>query len=193
SIEAHGPYNRSYGIDLEARNAIPVPDAIQGDHREHPQNYIYHIRHADQAPGQLVKALDKRKRRTIVLIYGDHLPALAPAHPDARPGKRDVAAWELRGMVLARAGISHTPYFALTDIVGPKLYQLTRAPDAPRVTPTAEQKRIEHGLRNVSQLRLEGKLKPLWDKVTTRPASTTSTATTGATQHKSRETAATKP
>jgi len=153
-----------------------------------------------------------------VLIFGDHLPALVPAfqdagfrngkgffdqqtpyliydtaHPNAKPVQRDVAAWELPGMVLARAGIGHTPYFALTDIVGPKLSQLTRAPDAPRVTPTAEQKQIEHGFRNVSQLRLEGKLEPLWDKVTTRPAPTTSTATTGATQHKSRETAATQP
>lgn len=217
SIEAHGPYNKSYGIDLETRNAIPVPDAIQGDHREHLQNYIYHIRHADQALGQLVKALDKRKRRTIVLIFGDHLPALVPAfqdagfkngkdffgqqtpyliydtaHPNAKPVQRDVAAWELPGMVLAKAGIGHTPYFALTDIVGPKLYKLTRAPDAPRVKPTAEQKQIEHGFRNVSQLRLEGKLEPLWAKVTTQPAPA-STATAGVAQKESREAKASKP
>ncbi|HET7269163.1 MAG TPA: sulfatase-like hydrolase/transferase [Oleiagrimonas sp.] len=201
SIEAHGPYNHSYGIDLKERNAIPVPDAIQGDHRKHLQNYIYHIRHADKQLGRLVKELKQRKRRTIVLFFGDHLPALVPAfqdagfkngknfffqqvpyliydtaHPHAKPVKRDVAAWMLPGMVLAQAGIGHTPYYALTDIVGPKLADLTRAPDAPRPQPTAEQKQIENGLRGVARLRLKGKLDPLWQKAT-QPASSATTGT----------------
>lgn len=198
SIEAHGPYNQAYGIDTRVRDAIPVPAAIQGDHRTHLQNYIYHIRHADQELGRLVKTLKQRKRRTIVLIFGDHLPALVPAfqdagfkngkdffgqhtpyliydtaHPDAAPVKRDVAAWELPGMVLAQAGITGDGYYALTDLLGPKLYRLTRAPDAPRAQPTPEQTRIEQGLRNVARLQLDGKLAPVWHTVTTlaaRPA-----------------------
>lgn len=189
SIEAHGPYNRPYGINLKVRNAIPVPPTITGARRKHLQNYIYHIRHADKQLGRLVRALKKRKRPTIVLIFGDHLPALVPAYreagfkngkgfllqptpyliydtgrPDATPVKRNVAAWMLPGMVLADAGISHAPYFALTDIVGPTMGDLTRAPDAPRPTLTARQKHIAHGLRNVARLQLKGKLKPLWEK-----------------------------
>ncbi len=187
SIEAHGPYNQSFGIDTKVRDAIPVPDAITGDRRKHLQNYIYHIRHADKQLGRLVATLKKRKRRTIVLLFGDHLPALVPAfqaagfkngkdffgqqpvyiiydtgRPDAAPVKRDVAAWELPGMVLAEAGIDHAPWFALTDIVGPALADLTRAPDAPRATLTAKQQRLAHGLDNMARLRLRGKLKPLW-------------------------------
>ncbi|HET8553808.1 MAG TPA: LTA synthase family protein [Rhodanobacteraceae bacterium] len=189
SIEAHGPYNRAYGIDAKVRDAIPVPASVTGDHRTHLQNYIYHIRHADEQLGRLVDALKKRKRRTIVVFFGDHLPALVPAfqdagfkngknffmqqvpyliydtgHPDAAPVKRNVAAWMLPGIALAKAGITHTPYYALTDILGPKLANLSRAPDAPQVQPTPEQTKLENGLRNVSRLRLESKLDPLWAK-----------------------------
>ncbi|HEX7339995.1 MAG TPA: LTA synthase family protein [Rhodanobacteraceae bacterium] len=187
SIEAHGPYDEAYGIDTRVRDAIPVPAAVKGDHRTHLQNYIFHIRHADAQLGRLVKALQKRHRRTIVLLFGDHLPALVPAfqdagfkngkgfffqqvpyiiydtaHPSAPPVQRNVAAWMLPGLVLARAGIGHTPYYALTDIVGPGLADLSRAPDAPPAQPTPKQQAIEKGLRSVDRLRLEGKLKPLW-------------------------------
>src|SRR5699024_7012629 len=123
SIEAHGPYNQPFGIDTKVRDAIPVPDGVKGDHRRHLQNYIDHIRHADKQLGRLIDALDKRKRRTIVVFFGDHLPALVPAmqdvgfkngegflvqrvpyliydtgHPDASPVNRPVAPWMLPGM-----------------------------------------------------------------------------------------------
>lgn len=205
SIEAHGPYDQAFGIDPKVRDAIPVPDAITGDHRTHLQNYIYHIHHADKQLGRLIDTLEKRKRRTIVVFFGDHLPALVPAfqdagfkdgkefliqkvpyliydtgHPDAKPEKRTVAAWMLPGMALTRAGIGDTPYYALTDILGPRLANLTRAPDAPRAKPTPEQEKLEQGLRNVARLRLEGKLKPLWDKVgTAAPATPESTPAPG--------------
>ncbi|HEX7342413.1 MAG TPA: LTA synthase family protein [Rhodanobacteraceae bacterium] len=202
SIEAHGPYNEPFDTDTKVRDAIPVPAALTGDTRTHLRNYIYHIRHADRQLGRLVAALAKRKRRTIVLIFGDHLPALVPAfqqagfkngknffgqqtpyliydtgHPNAAPIRRNVAAWMLPGMVLDQAGIGDAPWFALTDLLGPDLADLTRAPDAPQAHPTPSQARIEHGLRNVARLRLEGKLKPLWTKAASmaEPARPTST------------------
>lgn len=201
SIEAHGPYDNPHGIDLAKRDAMPVPDSITGDHRGHLQNYLYHIHHADQELGRLIRELDKRKRRTIVVFFGDHLPAIVgafqdagfrdgkgflvqkvpyiiydTAHPDAQADKRNVASWMLPGMALAKAGIADDGYYALTDILGPKLADLTRAPDAPRAKPTAAQEKLETGLRNVARLRLEGKLAPLWDKVkTAAPAPAAST------------------
>lgn len=205
SIEAHGPYDKPYDIDLEARDAMPVPDSITGDHRKHLQNYLYHIHHADQELGRLIDALDKRQRRTIVVFFGDHLPALVPAfqdagfkdgkgflvqkvpyiiydtaHPDAPAEQRTVASWMLPGMALAKAGIRDDGYYALTDILGPKLADLTRAPDAPRPKPTPEQETLETGMRNVARLRLEGKLAPLWDEVKAAApaASTPAPATT---------------
>lgn len=187
SIEAHGPYRKPYGIDTDKRDAIPVPDTITGDARTHLQNYIYHIRHADKQLGRLIDTLKERDRRTIVLFFGDHLPALVPAfqqagfdngkdflaqptpyliydtgRPNATPQKHEAAAWTLPGMVLQQAGIDDDPWFALTDLVGPQLADLTRSPDAPPVKPDAGQKQLEKGFRNVTRLRLEGKFKPLW-------------------------------
>jgi hypothetical protein len=85
------------------------------------------------------------------------------AHMD-RAVKRDAAAWELPGMVLAQAGIDNDPYFALTRLVAPELANLTRAPDAPVAPENVEQKQLDEGMRNIAELRLKNKLDGLWAK-----------------------------
>ncbi len=189
SIEAHGPYDQPYGIDEKARDAIPVPAGISdAQAKKELQNYIYHMQHADQQLGRLVDTLAQRKRRTVILFFGDHLPALVPAFQQAgfedgggfltqtvpyvlidtahmdHATKRNAAAWELPGMVLEQAGIDHDPYFALTRLVAPELANLTRAPDAPVAAENVEQKQLDEGMRNVADLRLKNKLAPLWPK-----------------------------
>jgi phosphoglycerol transferase MdoB-like AlkP superfamily enzyme len=189
SIEAHGPYDQSYGIDEKARDAIPVPAGItDAQAKMELQNYIYHMQHADQQLGRLVDTLAQRKRRTVILFFGDHLPALVPAFQQAgfkdgggfltqtvpyilidtahmnHPVKRNAAAWELPSLVLAQAGIGNDPYFALTRLVAPELADLTRAPDAPVAAENVEQKQLDEGMRNVADLRLKNKLAPLWPK-----------------------------
>lgn len=206
SIEAHGPYDQDYGIDTKERDAIPVPVAVTGNARTQLQNYIYHIRHADQQLGRFADVLAKRKRPTLIVFFGDHLPAIVPAFQQAgfRNGKdflvqtvpylfidtatlhtapavdKDVAAWELPGMVLHEAGI-HDPWFALTQVVAPALESLTRAPDAPPAPETPEQEQLDHGMRNIAELRLDGKLEKLWPKAAAMasPASGAGTATRG--------------
>jgi phosphoglycerol transferase MdoB-like AlkP superfamily enzyme len=189
SIEAHGPYDQSYGIDEKARDAIPVPAGItDAQAKMELQNYIYHMQHADQQLGRLVDTLAQRKRRTVILFFGDHLPALVPAFQQAgfkdgrgfltqtvpyilidtahmnHPVKRNAAAWELPGLVLAQAGTDNDPYFALTRLVAPELADLTRAPDAPVAAENVEQKQLDEGMRNVADLRLKNKPAPLWPK-----------------------------
>src|SRR5690348_4267343 len=189
SIEAHGPYDQGYGIDEKARDAIPVPAAItDAQPKMELQNYIYHMQHADQQLGRLVDTLAQRKRRTVILFFGDHLPALVPAFQQAgfqngggfltqtvpyilidtahmdRAVKRGAAAWALPGMVLAQAGIDNDPYFALTRLVAPELANLTRAPDAPVAPENVEQKQLDEGMRNIAELRLKNKLDGLWAK-----------------------------
>ncbi|HEX7370789.1 MAG TPA: LTA synthase family protein, partial [Rhodanobacteraceae bacterium] len=189
SIEAHGPYNVSAGIDPKVRDAIPVPAAITDPQaRLELQNYIYHIQHADQQLGRLVDTLAQRKRRTLVLFFGDHLPAIVTAFQQAgfkngqgfltqavpyilidtahmdRAMHANQAAWTLPGLILQQAGIGHDPWFTLTQIVGPQLANLTRAPDAPRAIETPQQQRLDEGMRNVSDLRLKNKLDKLWPK-----------------------------
>ncbi|MGH8190862.1 MAG: LTA synthase family protein [Rhodanobacteraceae bacterium] len=186
SIEAHGPYDESPGIDTRVRDAIPVPKGVTDPQaRLELQNYIYHMQHADAQLGRLVDTLAKHQRRTLILFFGDHLPSLVPAYQEAgftngkgfleqtvpyvlidtenmdRAKKQDAAAWELPGMVLDEAGIPN-PWFALTQVVGPKLAPLTRAPDAPRAPETAAQKKLDEGMRNIADLRLHGKLDKLW-------------------------------
>jgi phosphoglycerol transferase MdoB-like AlkP superfamily enzyme len=183
SIEAHGPYDQAYGIDEKARDAIPVPAGITDRQAKMElQNYLYHMQHADQQLGRLVDTLAQRKRRTVVLFFGDHLPALVPAFQQAgfRNGggfltqtvpyilidtahmdhakKQDAAAWELPGMVLKQAGVGNDAYFALTRLVAPQLADLTRAYDAPVAAENAAQKQIDEGMRNITDLRLKNKL-----------------------------------
>ncbi len=206
SIEAHGPYDQDYGIDTRERDAIPVPATITGDARTQLQNYIYHIRHADQQLGRLADTLAKRNRPTLIVFFGDHLPAIVPAFQAAgfKDGrgflvqrvpyllidtaqlhtapavKKNTAAWALPGMLLAHTRIHDDPWFALTDVVAPKLENLTRAPDAPRPRETAEQEQLDKGMINVAELRLKGKLDALWPKAAAMAAQQQPTSNTTA-------------
>lgn len=186
SMEAHGPYDGDAGnIDMPERDAIPAPPGVTGDARTMLQNYLYHLAHADAQLGRLADALALRRRPTLLLFYGDHLPALGqafqvngfkdggdqlaqtgswllidPAHP-AETGPRALAAWALPGEVLERVGIRDDAYFALTDVLAPQLSDLTRAPDAPRAPETAQQRALDTGFANVARLRLKDKLEKL--------------------------------
>ncbi|TAN02938.1 MAG: alkaline phosphatase family protein [Rhodanobacteraceae bacterium] len=189
SIEAHGPYDASSGIDTQVRDAIPVPSGVTDPQAKlELQNYIYHMQHADQQLGRLVDTLAQRKRRTLVLFFGDHLPALVPAYLQAgfrngqgfltqtvpyilidtahmdHASRQNAAAWELPGILLQQAGIGNDPWFTLTRLVGPQLAALTRAPDAPIAAENPEQKLLDEGMRNIADLRLKDKLYKLWPK-----------------------------
>ncbi|NII12301.1 LTA synthase family protein [Oleiagrimonas sp. C23AA] len=186
SIEAHGPYDIP-PANLTERDQMPVPAGVTGNDKTQLQNYIYHTRHADQQLGRLIDTLKGRKRRAIVLFFGDHLPALVPAFQKAgfkngqgfltqtvpyllydtgnpTPVDRNAAAWELPGMVLAHTDI-HDPWFALTQVVAPQLAALTRAPDAPQASEDEQQKSLDKGMAAAAMLRLKGKLDAVWTKV----------------------------
>jgi len=186
SMEAHGPYDGNPGpINVAERDAIPVPAGVTGIPKTMLQNYLYHLRHADAELGRLANVLSKRSRPTLLMFYGDHLPALGqafeingfkdrgdqleqtgswlivdPAHPHERPTEA-IASWALPGKLLERAGIRDDAWFALTDVLAPQLSGLTRAPDAPPAPETAQQKLLDQGMTNVAQLRLKGKLDKL--------------------------------
>ncbi|MEP7185069.1 MAG: LTA synthase family protein [Rhodanobacter sp.] len=181
SIEGHGPYDVEPAHTAE-RDAIPVPEGIIGRNKLELQTYLYHIGHADAELGRMVKLLAQRQRPSLVLFYGDHLPALSntyqitgfvdgddmlsqagiwllvdPQHPTA-PVHMDTAAWLLPGKLLARAGMQDDPYFALTQLIGPQLAALTEAPGAPPRAEGAEQEKLDKAMAGVDQLRLNGKL-----------------------------------
>ena len=193
SIEAHGPYDVEPAHAAE-RDAIPVPDGITGKDKRELQTYLYHLQHADAELGRLVKLLAQRKRPSLVLFYGDHLPALSnsyqitgfvdggdmlgqagtwllvdPQHPRA-PVKMDTAAWLLPGKLLAQIGIHDDPYFALTELVGPQLAALTEAPGAPPPAEGSDIQKLDQAMASVNQLRITGKLDKLLPQPTAVPA-----------------------
>lgn len=212
SIEAHGPYD-TIPADPAARDAIPVPDGVTGKDKLELQNYLYHIGHADQELGRLAAALARRDRPTLLLFYGDHLPALTGVFQtkgfvdggdmlgepgtwllvDPRkamaPQHVDTASWMLPGRLLQAAGI-HDTYFALTQVVGPELAGLTRAPDAPPPPESAQVQQTDREMSDVALLRLNGKLDTLLfqERLANSPAAGTPTVRasaehgTGATQ-----------
>ncbi|MCX7514460.1 LTA synthase family protein [Frateuria hangzhouensis] len=184
SIEAHGPYDVP-PTDTDARDAIEVPAGITGRDKLELQTYLYHAEHADAELGRLAKLLARRARPTLLLFYGDHLPALTNSFHatgfvdggdmlsepgvwllvDPRnPGKatrESLASWMLPGKLLEAAGIRADPYYALTQVLAPQLAALTRAPGAPQPEMTAEQKVIDQDMASVALLRMKGKLDAL--------------------------------
>ena len=185
SIEAHGPYDVE-PTHVAERDAIPVPDGITGRDKLELQTYLYHLQHADAELGRLVKMLAQRARPSVVVFYGDHLPALSnsyqtvgfvdggdmlsqagvwllvdPKQP-AKPSEVDTASWLLPGKLLAHIGIHDDPYFALTELVGPQLAALTEAPGAPPLPEGNQQQQLDKSMASIDQLRMDGKLDKLW-------------------------------
>lgn len=89
SIENHGPWGQYPPKD---DSGLGLPAALHGEARAELAEYVQHAVAADRAYGHLLDALQRRGRPTIVLIYGDHLPALADAYrklgfKDGRPAE----------------------------------------------------------------------------------------------------------
>jgi hypothetical protein len=184
SIEAHGPYDVEPNHGAE-RDAIPVPAGITGKDKLELQTYLYHLQHADAELGRLVKLLAERTRPSLVLFYGDHLPALSDSyrttgfvdgqdmlsqagtwllvdpHRQGEPAQQDTAAWLLPGKLLEQAGIHDDAYFALTELIGPPLAALTAPPGAPPPIEGSEEQKVDHAMASINQLRMSGKLAQL--------------------------------
>lgn len=195
SIEAHGPYDVEPANPAE-RDAIPVPEGITGRDKLELQTYLYHLKHADAELGRLVTWLARRQRPSLVLFYGDHLPALTNSyhttgfvdggdmlsqagtwllvdpHSQGEPQHEDTAAWLLPGELLARAGIHDDPYYALTQLVGPRLAALTAAPGSPPPDEDSDLRQLDDAMASVDQLRMSGKLGKMLPNTVTPSTST---------------------
>lgn len=150
SMENHGPYDDYPNVDTARRDAIPTPPMLGDAARRELRGYLYHAGNADRALGKLADALRQRQRRTLLLFYGDHLPALADvyaqagfkdgvpaaqqpvpwllfdtARQDARPAVA-TATFYLPALLLEAAGVRDDAYFRLledvraADQVGPE-------------------------------------------------------------------------
>ncbi|MBA8882840.1 LTA synthase family protein [Dokdonella fugitiva] len=149
SMENHGPYEGFPNADPNDIAAQPVPPDASGPPAERLRGYLYHLARADRALGRLADALKQRPRRTLLLFYGDHLPALPKlyegagfddgangfsqpvpwllfdsAHAGPVPAEETTAAFYLPALLLATAGIDDRYFDALEsarrqDLPGP--------------------------------------------------------------------------
>jgi len=173
SMENHGPYEDYPNADPAAIAVQPVPAGVVGDGADRLRGYLYHLAGADRSLGRLADALAKRPRRSLLLFYGDHLPALpllyagagfddgAPApdqpvpwllldtaHPQVAAASESTSSFYLPALLLAQAGIDDHGYFDALEAA--------RGLDHPqqRWTPAEDD-----ALRAVMQLRQRGEIR----------------------------------
>ncbi|HET9033270.1 MAG TPA: LTA synthase family protein [Dokdonella sp.] len=140
SIENHGPYAKFPGADPERLAAQFIPEGLDEVATAQLRGYFYHLQNADQSLGRLVETLQQRKRRALLLFYGDHLPAMpqvyselgfddgAPgpsqpvpwllvdtAKPPSASANESTASFYLPALLLDAAGIDDHGYFTLLD------------------------------------------------------------------------------
>jgi hypothetical protein len=133
TMENHGPWDAERPIDPDAIAAIEIPEGLEPADALALRLYLHHLLRADQALGVLAAHVEKRDRATLVLFFGDHLPALhgvfatlgfadgrAPTEQPVpwllfgnRPlptGRMDLESHELAALVAGLAGVPD-PYF----------------------------------------------------------------------------------
>ena len=141
SMENHGPYTEFPNVDSRRRDAQPVPPGLDAEAAAMLRGYLYHADNADRALGRLAAALRQRQRRSLLLFYGDHLPALPQVYAqlgfvDGRGADQQpvpwllldsadprahapvaTAAFYLPALLLDTAGLQVDAYFSLLEAV----------------------------------------------------------------------------
>ncbi|MFZ2237174.1 MAG: LTA synthase family protein [Dokdonella sp.] len=137
TMENHGPFDWRPNLDAERLAALPMPPQLDDGGRLWFGNYLYLLDDADHELGRLAEALKQRKRRTLLLFFGDHLPSIHtvynqlgfddgkteleqptewllfdPANP--RGVQENTQTWLLPTRLLDSAGIANEPYFIVT-------------------------------------------------------------------------------
>ena len=121
SVQGHGKYPTEPVLEDPAVTVTACPDHLNVNAAEY---YVNQLREMDQFIGELVQALSQRKEKTILVLYGDHLPALGLEGADMQSGtlfrtgyviwdnfglellNEDLAAYQLSAAVLGRLDIS---------------------------------------------------------------------------------------
>jgi phosphoglycerol transferase MdoB-like AlkP superfamily enzyme len=174
SMENHGPFDWRPGLDPQRLAALPMPEQLDAGERLWLGNYLYLLDDADRELARLADTLARRKRRTLLLFYGDHLPDLGPTYAqlgfddgreakqqpvpwllldnrDRHPHHLDTRAWMLPGLLLQAAGIRDDTWFnALATLARSQDFD----PDDPRSIA---------GVDALARLQLRGELEPLLD------------------------------
>lgn len=177
TMENHGPFDWRPNLDAERLTSLPMPQELDDGGRLWFGNYLYLLDDADHELGRLAEALKQRKRRTLLLFFGDHLPSIHTVYyqlgfddgktelqqptewllfDTANPHgvQEDTQSWLLPARLLDSAGIGNEPYFIVTAALRDAL-SIDRQPITPEQA-TA--------INALAQLQLRGELDAVLEK-----------------------------
>lgn len=121
SVQGHGKYPDEPVLEDPAVRVLACPDEERRYAVEYYANQVYEM---DAFVGQLVRALSSREEKTVLVLYGDHLPSLGLEDTDMASGslyrtryivwdnfglerrEEDLAAYQLFASVLGRLNIT---------------------------------------------------------------------------------------
>ena len=121
SVQGHGKYPADPVLEDPAITVEACPDE---DYHYAMEYYVNQVHEMDAFVGELTAALEEREERTVLVLYGDHLPALGLTAADLESGSlyrteyilwdnlglekedKDLAAYQLSADVLGRLGIT---------------------------------------------------------------------------------------
>ena len=98
TVQSHGKYPREQALENPAVRVLTCPDA---EYRYALEYYVDQVRQVDQFIGKLTEMLSRRQERTILVLYGDHLPALGLQGKDMASGslyKTEYVIWDNFGL-----------------------------------------------------------------------------------------------
>jgi phosphoglycerol transferase MdoB-like AlkP superfamily enzyme len=122
TVENHSPWRHRNNIDKAERDAIPAPPGLEVEARKALQTYLLHLQHGDRALADFARKLLARERPTLLLVYGDHLPALPRVYEqlgfdDGRPAWEQPVPYLLVGNVELQPGRRDLPAYALPTLL----------------------------------------------------------------------------
>jgi phosphoglycerol transferase MdoB-like AlkP superfamily enzyme len=79
TMENHGPWAHDAGELAQVLDGKSLPAGLSGEGKKEMTYYLSHLVNGDKALGDFAERLLKRPRWTVLLFYGDHLPALPQA------------------------------------------------------------------------------------------------------------------
>lgn len=82
TMENHGPWNRERGLAAAELVAQTLPGGLSEHAQLELRNYLAHVQAGDAALGLFADALLARKRPTLLLFFGDHLPDLGNTYEE---------------------------------------------------------------------------------------------------------------
>ncbi len=104
TMSTHGPHESSISSDNFTVDYGPYKDLIVEDERNRFYHYVRLLRLADNAIKNLVHYYSTQKQKTIVVFFGDHLPAFKPTYSAANFVKDEETPENARNQYA-------TPYF----------------------------------------------------------------------------------